>query len=197
MTNVEEVQEKIRAIEDKIKAMEDNSFRWPPFIYDRSQKFHYLLAHTQQLTALYAMLSPSPAPTQINGQISSISPSPEHPAHSSEFQAEAPTPPKRGGDFEPPSRAKLRSKPAPSPMEKLQILMAIRDEIMQKPVEAQITEKCRNFVVTCLNPLLNCLQYHFNNDQVAFLAKYPDLKHSSFGSKFCKGEQNKSCIIHE
>ena len=53
-----------------------------------------------------------------------------------------------------------------------------------------LTSGAKSFNVKYLGPAMSCLQAHFNGNVDAFLAKYPDYKHTTFPKECCGGKGN-------
>jgi hypothetical protein len=66
------------------------------------------------------------------------------------------------------------------------------------PEMKELNEKARQWVIKALNPVLRCLNNHFNGDTEQFLSKYGDENRSRLFAtsrfyKVCKGD-NESCL---
>ena len=94
--------------------------------------------------------------------------------------------PARGGTFDAPSRALLRS--GLDAEEKLSIFLKIHKEIQNLPPGEVMVEKCRVFFITTVKPIFGCFSFHCNSDPKQFLSKWSPFRHAKFGSKCCKGK---------
>ncbi|SPQ94712.1 Tyr recombinase domain-containing protein [Plasmodiophora brassicae] len=94
-------------------------------------------------------------------------------------------PRRRGGSIDAPSRSNLRNKELTG-ADRIKVILDIAKEL--EGVETrQLTEACRNFKVTSLDPIMGCLNNHCNGDVDMFLEKWNPFQHSRFGTKCCKG----------
>jgi hypothetical protein len=53
---------------------------------------------------------------------------------------------------------------------------------------SEMTEGCRNFAITTLDPVFACLQKHYNGDHDGFLGAWRKFNHSKFGKTCCDGK---------
>lgn len=90
------------------------------------------------------------------------------------------------GSFDVASRRDITKKGC-SGMEKLAVLRKVREEVDGRDT-ATFTNALRNFMTQTLNPILHCLQNHFDSDETAFLKAWETKKfrHSKF-NKLCGG----------
>jgi hypothetical protein len=73
-------------------------------------------------------------------------------------------------------------------LQKLSLLKAIKDQIANQCREEQLTNKARVFKVTVLEPILGCLENHFDNNEERFMTKWRKLAHTQFRMKSCNGK---------
>lgn len=79
--------------------------------------------------------------------------------------------------------------------DKLEILLLNEPNVPENR-RANLTNGARVWVINCMDPILSCLQNHFNGDHQAFLAKWPLTKNYSKFSRFsCKGDPMESCNV--
>jgi hypothetical protein len=71
--------------------------------------------------------------------------------------------------------------------QKLTLLKTIQNELAASSSE-QLTNKARVFKITVLDPILGCLERHFNNNMEEFSAKWIKLAHTQFHKKCCGGK---------
>lgn len=76
---------------------------------------------------------------------------------------------KRGGDIELKQRSTLKT--LKTGHDKIDVLLSIKNELPEK--NSLLTEASRNFVVSQLNPIMNCFSnyYYFNDGKDEFVAK--------------------------
>jgi len=104
---------------------------------------------------------------------------------------------KRGGDWDHPERTTLGTIKNNLPRLKkiIEIHQAAQEEGI---VPARMTENCRTFFKEVATPVTNCLQNHFNNNEMAFLGVYTKngkFVHCKFKRR-CSGTGN-SCITND
>jgi len=89
----------------------------------------------------------------------------------------------RGGDLNLDDREGLKK--LKNGKEKLELILALKSQVPEN--SSQMTEAARNFVNQSINPILNCLENHFQNNKGEFIAKWQNFSHALFKKKCCKG----------
>ncbi|RHY40108.1 hypothetical protein DYB30_008734 [Aphanomyces astaci] len=90
---------------------------------------------------------------------------------------------KRGGAFDFNGRKNLKN--IRSPSDKLAVLLGYFAEI---PCDrSEMCEAARVFAVSVLTPIESCYRLHFSSNNTAFVLKWGNFPHFSFGKKCCNG----------